>query len=109
MTDGRSATARRFRDLYEDIGADLSGLDFISEAQRQLVRRASLLSAECERLEALWSRGEAEFDIQLYVVMTNALRRVLETLGLKRVPRPPSDGANALALYFDAAPLKAAE
>ena len=108
MTDGRSATAKRFRDLYEYIGADLSGLDYISEAQRQLVRRASLLSAECERLEALWARGEAEFDLAMYVVMTNSLRRVLETLGLKRVPRPVNDGTNALVDYF-AAPPKVAE
>ncbi len=103
LTDGRSVSARRFRDLYEYIGADLSGLDYI-EAQRQLVRRASLLSAECERLEALWARGEAEFDLAMYVVMTNSLRRVLETLGLKRVPRPVNDGANALVDYFAALP-----
>ncbi len=87
LTDGRSATARRFKDLYGDIGADLGGLDWLSEAQRQLVRRAAMLSATCEMHEALSARGEKEFDIQLYVVMTNALRRVLETVGLKRVSR----------------------
>lgn len=102
MTDGRSATAKRFRDLYEYIGADLSGLDYISEAQRQLVRRASLIAAQCERQEAMWARGEAEFDLAMYIVMTNSLRRVLETLGLKRVPRPVNDGANALVDYFTA-------
>src|SRR5262245_6513807 len=31
LTDCRSATARRFRDLYEEIAADLGGLSFISE------------------------------------------------------------------------------
>jgi hypothetical protein len=30
MTDGRSATARRFKDLVEDIAADLGGKDHLS-------------------------------------------------------------------------------
>jgi hypothetical protein len=58
MTDGRSATARRFKDLVEDISADLGGKELLSEGQRQLIRRAAMLSAECERLEALAARGE---------------------------------------------------
>jgi hypothetical protein len=101
-TDGRSMTARRFKDLVEDIAADLGGKDFLSEGERQLIRRAGLLSAECERQEAMAARDERrpggdeiawkdaalfQFDIDRYVIMTNALRRVLETVGLKRVSR----------------------
>jgi hypothetical protein len=67
LTDGRSATAGRFKDLVEDIAADLGGKDTLSEGQRQLIRRAAMLSAECERQEALAARGEAEFDCELYV------------------------------------------
>ncbi len=63
LTDGRSATARRFRDLYQDIAADLGGLDLFSEGQKQLIRRAAMLSAESERLEAMAARGEPGFDI----------------------------------------------
>ena len=51
------------------------------------------LSAEAERQEALWSRGEAEFDITAYTTLANALRRLVESLGLRRVPRevgPPT-------------------
>jgi hypothetical protein len=69
-TDGRSMTARRFR-----------------EGEKQLVRRAAALSAECERQEALWARGEAEFDVAAYSVLSNTVRRIIQTLGLKRVPR----------------------
>jgi hypothetical protein len=101
LSDGRSATARRFRDIYEDVAADLRGLDFLSEGQKQLIRRAALLSAECERQESLAARGERLpngeimwkekadflFDIDRYVVMTNSLRRVLETIGLERKSR----------------------
>src|SRR5262245_47127571 len=84
LTDCRSATARRFRDLYEEIAADLGGLSFISEGQRQLCRRAALLSAELERLEALWSREEVEFDSDKYGTMTDRLGRCLQRLGLER-------------------------
>ena len=105
LTDGRSVSARRFKNLATDIANDLGGTDHLSEAQQQLIRRASMLSAESERLEALWARGEAEFDINAYAVLTNALGRVLKLLGLRRVPRPV-DGANttALATYFNSPP-----
>ena len=46
--DGRSAIARRFRDLVGAIISDMGGDDAISEGQRQLARRASALSVLCE-------------------------------------------------------------
>jgi hypothetical protein len=100
MVDGRSATARRFKDLVEDIAADLGGNDHLSEGQRQLIRRAAMLSAESERMEALAARGEAEFDIDLYGMICDRLGRVFGRLGLERVARPVNDGSQDLALYF---------
>src|SRR5215467_4363246 len=44
LTDGRSVTARRFRDLYEGICSDLGGADILSEGQKQLARRAARAS-----------------------------------------------------------------
>lgn len=87
LADGRSVTARRFKDLTEFISIDLGGADRLSEGEKQLVRRAAALSAECERQEALWARGEAEFDIAAYSTLTNAVRRVFETIGLQRRAR----------------------
>jgi hypothetical protein len=87
MTDGRSATARRFKDLVEDIAADLGGKAALSEGQRQLIRRAAMLSAECERQEALAARGEAEFNCELYGTMCDRLGRLFGRLGLERVSR----------------------
>jgi hypothetical protein len=84
MTDGRSATARRFKDLVEDIAADLGGKDHLSEGQRQLIRRAAMLSAESERMEVLAARGEAEFDIDLYGMICDRLGRLFGRLGLER-------------------------
>jgi hypothetical protein len=73
-TDLRSATARRFRDLYHDICADLGGPEYLSTGELQLVRRASMLSAECERQEALAAQDDVEFDCDAYVTKTNALK-----------------------------------
>ena len=50
--DGRTAEARRFRDVFHQIVADLGGSEALSEAQRQLARRATLLSIKCELMEA---------------------------------------------------------
>jgi hypothetical protein len=91
-TDGRSMTARRFKDLVEDIAADLGGKAMLSEGQRQLIRRAAMLSAECERQEALAARGEAEFNCELYGTMCDRLGRLFGRLGLERVARPVNDG-----------------
>jgi hypothetical protein len=79
LADGRSVTARRFRDLYEDIAMDLGGLDCLSEAQKQLIRRAAMLSAESERLEALSARGEAGFDIDLYGMLCDRASALSES------------------------------
>jgi len=108
LTDGRSATSRRFKDLVEDIAADLGGKALLSEGQRQLIRRAAMLSAECERQEALAARGEAEFNCELYGTMCDRLGRLFGRLGLQRVARPVSDGSNVLAQYFSSPPAKEA-
>ena len=42
--DGRSAIARRARDIFDAICLDLGGHDQLSEAQTQLVRRAAMIS-----------------------------------------------------------------
>jgi hypothetical protein len=99
MTDGRSATARRFKDLVYDISGDLGGMSQLTTAEVQLVRRASMLSAECERHEALAAQGDKEFDVQTYVVMTNSLKRVLEVIGVKRRSR---DVTPDLSTYLQA-------
>ena len=105
MTDGRSLTARRFQDLYEDVANDLGGLDLLSEGQKQLIRRAAMLSAESERQEAEWANGRP-FDLTVYSTTANCLRRILESLGLERVARPVNDGSQALADYFSRPPPK---
>src|ERR1700719_293363 len=96
--DGRSQTARRFRDLVEGMGNDLGGSDRLSEGQRQLIRRAATLSIMSESVEADFIRNLA-FDSEAYGVLCDRLGRCLQRLGLERVSRPVNDGSQALAEY----------
>jgi hypothetical protein len=96
--DGRSMWGRRFRDLYDSFSSDLGQADdALSEGQRALVRRASALCVELERLEVKFARrGGAEVDeLNVFQRSVNSLRRVIESLGTHRgrIPRditPPT-------------------
>jgi hypothetical protein len=85
--DGRSAQARRFRDLFGLYVADLGGEDAgLSEGQLSLARRAACLTVELERLETVFAQNEGATDFQLatYQRTANSLRRLLESLGIAR-------------------------
>ena len=84
--DGRTAVAKRFRDVLSEITSDLGGSDTLSEGQRQLARRAAMLSVEAERMEAASVAGEA-FDLSAYGSLTDQLGRCFNRLGLKRVSK----------------------
>jgi hypothetical protein len=87
--DGRSTWARRLRDLIGLHLSDLGGEDMASEAERSIVRRAATLTVELERLETSFAlAGEAQPEaLELYQRVSNTLRRHLEAIGIKRVPR----------------------
>jgi len=83
---GRTREARRFRDVLAEIVSDLGGPDTLSEGQRQLARRAAMLSTQCEMMEGLAVAGKA-IDIELFGSITDRLGRVFQRLGLRRKQR----------------------
>jgi hypothetical protein len=87
--DGRSAWVRRCKDVIREHLSDLGGAANTSAAQRSIFRRASVLTVELERLEAKFATaGEASADdIDVYARVASNMRRLLEAVGLKRVPR----------------------
>jgi hypothetical protein len=87
--DGRSAWIRRCKELIADHISDLGGEDNTSAAERSIIRRASVLTIELERLELTFAQaGKASADdLDLYQRTAGNLRRLLESVGLKRVPR----------------------
>jgi hypothetical protein len=82
--DGRSALARRYRDilgeLIRDLGGDPSG------AQAAIARRAAALCTWCEQAEAAMAGG-GEINIAEFTTAANAMRRLLVDLGLERRAR----------------------
>jgi hypothetical protein len=88
--DGRSGWVRRMRDVTRLHENDLGGADVISEAERSLIRRAATLTVELEALELRFATSDGATDplaLDLYMRGCNSLRRLLETTGIKRVPR----------------------
>ena len=91
--DGRSSRARRFRDLAASIISDLGGNGFISEAQRQLARRAAALSLQCELLEADMAKDK-QLNADEYVKLVNALARTFSSIGIERRRRNATPDLN---------------
>jgi len=82
--DGRSALARRYRDLVAEFTRDIGGDP--SEAQKQLIRRAASLSTWCEAQEVRLANGD-DVEIGPLTTAANSLRRILTDIGLERKPR----------------------
>ena len=79
--DGRSAVARRYRDILNELISDLGGDP--SGAQSAIARRASALCVVCEQAEAEMVAGGA-LDLAEFTTAANSLRRLLSDLGLER-------------------------
>jgi hypothetical protein len=87
--DGRGPWVRRCKDVIALHLSDMGGEDNTSVAERSIIRRASVMTVELERLEAKFALAdEASIeDLHLYQRMTNTLRRALESVGLQRRSR----------------------
>jgi hypothetical protein len=87
--------------------ADLGGIDRLSTAQQQLVRRLAGLSIICEGIEVELAQGQRPSgeSLQEYIAAINAARRVSHSIGLERVPRDITPAAleSYFAQQYDAA------
>src|SRR5262249_35276289 len=93
--DARTAPTRKVHELARRIERDLGG--DLSTAQAALVLRCANLIALCEHSEVCLLTGR-EVSLADYLQAANTLKRLLGTLGLRRVPKdvtPPS-----VAEYF---------
>jgi hypothetical protein len=88
--DGRSAWVRRLKDLIQIHIADLGGHENTSAAEQAIVRRAAVIITELERMEAAFAVAEGApglAELEVYQRLSNTMRRLLESTGLKRRPR----------------------
>ena len=108
--DERGAWCRRLRDLLRAHISDLGGDDNLSEAERSLIRRASMLTLQCEMMERRFAEHDGEASsaqLRDYQRAANSLRRILESLGLQRRARPvptPLEYARSRQIEAEAAP-----
>jgi hypothetical protein len=103
--DGRSAEARRYRDVAIALADDLGGQDRLTEPAKILVRHAAALTVQIETLQARIVRGE-DVDLEQLTRLSNVLGRTLQRLGLKK-PRPAP--SSPLARHFSRPPSEAAK
>ena len=87
--DNRGPWIRRCKDVIAAHLSDLGGPDNTSAAERSIIRRVGVLTAELEHLEVRFATaGEANAeDLDLYQRTANSLRRLLEAVGLQRRTR----------------------
>jgi hypothetical protein len=95
IANGATAWGRRFSDLVADHAQDLGGVDGLTEAQIGLIRRAAAIECELERREALMASGAA-VDLDEFSRSSGHLRRLWETLGLRRVSKDVTPTLHAI-------------
>jgi len=81
--DGRSAEARRYRDLCMSFADDCGGAASLTEAQRSLVRQCAMLAVQSEKHQAAMIRGE-DVNVEQQTRVANSLSRTLSRLGVRK-------------------------
>jgi hypothetical protein len=87
--DGRSLIARRYHDICSAIAVDQGGVELLSEARLQLVRRFAAAAVLAEQMEARLANGET-IDIAQHALLASTLVRVGQRIGIDRIPRDVS-------------------
>lgn len=85
--DGRSASARRYRDLQIAFADDLGGADKLSEADKALCRQAAAVTVQSEGMQSKIVRGEP-VDAEQLVRVSNTLSRLLKAISGKSHAEP---------------------
>ena len=86
--DGRCLAVKHVRRFESQVEIDLGGN--LSQSQKALARRASILACVLNDADARWASGEP-LALADYLAASNCLRRLLLSLGqadLERRPRP---------------------
>jgi hypothetical protein len=84
--DGRSPTARRYRDIVAAVVADQGGEGRVSEAKLSLIRRFSAACVLAEAMEAKLVNGEP-IDIAEHSLLASTLVRIAQRIGINRIPK----------------------
>ncbi len=82
--DGRSTTARRARDLLNDIFVSVGcpGGEGLTLPETQAIKRLAGILVRCEQLEARIAAGDEAFDDKLYISLIKQSSKIAAQLGL---------------------------
>jgi hypothetical protein len=86
----RGVWERRWADVNALLLNEQGGRDACSEAEKAIIRRSATLIIALERLETKFAEqedGGSPPQLELYQRLSNTLRRLLESVGLKRRPK----------------------
>jgi hypothetical protein len=103
--DGRSATARRYKEILTTIIADQGGADRLSETRSQLIRRFAAASVLAETIEARIIEGEP-VDLNEHAQLSSTLVRLAQRIGIDRRARNVTP---TLSEYLEAKAVKKQE
>jgi hypothetical protein len=92
--DGRSATARRFRDICRSYEIDFGGN--VTEVERDLIRQAAVVRSEQMQADLILGKPVSNDEL---VRVSSTAKRLLETIRAKADKRKPT-GATALQEYL---------
>jgi hypothetical protein len=84
--DGRTVVYRRFRDIASQIALDQGGVEQLSEARLQLVRRFAAAAVLAEQLEAALANGQ-EINVERHALLCSTLTRLAQRIGIDRRTR----------------------
>ena len=84
--DGRSAEARRFRDLVRQFVADMGGIEDCSAVKLGLIRRLAAVTVMSEQIEARMANGD-RVDVTTLCQLASTALRLSGRLGLDRRQR----------------------
>ncbi|MGB3864519.1 MAG: hypothetical protein WBA29_02680 [Xanthobacteraceae bacterium] len=95
--DGRSAQARRFRDLCRSYEAEIGGA--VSAVERDMIRQAAALTLRSEQMQAAIVNGEA-IDSDQIVRISGAAKRALDSIRAKATKRKAVEPVTDLQAYL---------
>jgi hypothetical protein len=82
--DRRCRPFKRYNSIRGAVLADMAGEANTTEVQRQLISKFATLALQLEAMESAALEGH-EIDVDLFARCSGHLRRIAETLGLRRV------------------------
>jgi len=94
--DGRSAVARRYRDIFGALISDAGGIDRMSEVRKSLCRTYASTAVMLEQLDAKLVNGGA-VDVSEYSQLASTLVRLAPRIGLGRHAKTVPDLQTYLA------------